>query len=627
MVRLRVLFVDDEPDLLEQAKLYIEKGEKEINVETESSVEKSLELLKNERYDAIISDYQMSEIDGLEFLRILRKEKNSNIPFIIFTGKGREEVAMKALNLGADQYIQKGGDQKAQYGELKHAIFQAVERHRAQKEIQKSEKRYRKTIENAEIGIVICGSKDNVKIFNSKMDEMLGLGTEDLGNLYSWLENNPSNKNKKEIQNKEFEVISGNPNSEQKEIKITPKEKKDAQFILFKQVILGSDETLLLAQDITENKKIEKILEQQLSESPKKEIIEEHREIGNLESEEIRKSNPEDIKNRLKATKGKLEELLTSQWTYARRMLKFSLASWIFGISIFAVLTVIYFRGFSFLSNALPLVVSFFVGGLAVPIIITAALLGKKRKKIQKLDSMKSNLISNYEKALIASEKRKTKEKEEFLHSLLRHDLKNKIQIIEGYHELLRNFDLPEGAEEYVKKARKASREGNNLIEKIRTLRKVDKSKVDKIDVSSVIRRVVQKYEDQADDEGTKIKYDNKDCEILAGPLLEELFSNLVENSIKHADCEIIKISTKRSPEQCMVVIEDDGKGIPDGIKDRIFDKGFKCGETAGSGIGLALVKKIIESYNGTINFKESELGGSRFEVQLNKPKVQDSET
>lgn len=60
----------------------------------------------------------MPEIDGLEFLEIIREEKGMDIPFIMFTGKGREDVAMDALNLGADRYIQKGGNPKSQYGLL-----------------------------------------------------------------------------------------------------------------------------------------------------------------------------------------------------------------------------------------------------------------------------------------------------------------------------------------------------------------------------------------------------------------------------------------------------------------------------------------------------------------------------
>ena len=61
---------------------------------------------KKNSYDAVVSDYEMPQKNGLDFLKELREQKN-DIAFILFTGKGREDVAVKALNLGADSYITK----------------------------------------------------------------------------------------------------------------------------------------------------------------------------------------------------------------------------------------------------------------------------------------------------------------------------------------------------------------------------------------------------------------------------------------------------------------------------------------------------------------------------------------
>ncbi|MFW6142563.1 MAG: sensor histidine kinase, partial [Candidatus Saliniplasma sp.] len=69
----------------------------------------------------------------------------------------------------------------------------------------------------------------------------------------------------------------------------------------------------------------------------------------------------------------------------------------------------------------------------------------------------------------------------------------------------------------------------------------------------------------------------------------------------------------------CIVTVEDDGKGIADDIKEKIFERGFKKGENAGSGLGMYLVKEIVESYGGSIDVKDSELGGARFDVILKR--------
>jgi DNA-binding response OmpR family regulator len=125
---LSVLYVDDDPLLLDVGKLFLEQSGA-FQVEILSSTAEALEKIRTNNYDAVISDYQMPEMDGIQFLKAVR-EQYPHLPFIIFTGKGREEIVIEALNNGADHYLQKGGDPKSQFAELKHNIERAVERKR-----------------------------------------------------------------------------------------------------------------------------------------------------------------------------------------------------------------------------------------------------------------------------------------------------------------------------------------------------------------------------------------------------------------------------------------------------------------------------------------------------------------
>lgn len=141
---LAILYVDDEPDLLEIGKLFLERsGDMSVTVETDARA--ALERLRTTCFDTIISDYQMPGIDGITFLQQVRGSGN-DIPFILFTGRGREEVVIEAINSGANFYLQKGGDPESQFAELMHKIRQAVQRKTA-------EDKYKDVFENATEGI------------------------------------------------------------------------------------------------------------------------------------------------------------------------------------------------------------------------------------------------------------------------------------------------------------------------------------------------------------------------------------------------------------------------------------------------------------------------------------------
>ncbi|MHA2297208.1 MAG: PAS domain S-box protein [Candidatus Hodarchaeales archaeon] len=180
---INVLCVDDEPAIVNLLKISLEKEDERLVVDTSSSVHEGLQKLEEEDFDAIVSDYEMLEMNGLEFLEELRN-KGEKIPFIIFTGRGREEVAIKALNLGANRYIQKGGDPKSQYSILTKAIVSEVEHRRVEESLRQTEARFRMIFENTATGMVRVDVKGHILETNIAFDRFLGYNPEELHGLH-----------------------------------------------------------------------------------------------------------------------------------------------------------------------------------------------------------------------------------------------------------------------------------------------------------------------------------------------------------------------------------------------------------------------------------------------------------
>ena len=177
---LSVLYVDDEPDLLEIGKMFLERSA-EYTIDTSVSAADALIRLEQKKYDAIISDYQMPGMDGIKFLQLLRN-RGDTIPFIIFTGRGREEVILEALNSGVDFYLQKGGDPKAQFAELQNIVGKAVRQKSADEALRESETKYRNILENIQDVYYRSDADGNLILASPSITTVLGYDS--LSELY-----------------------------------------------------------------------------------------------------------------------------------------------------------------------------------------------------------------------------------------------------------------------------------------------------------------------------------------------------------------------------------------------------------------------------------------------------------
>jgi len=178
---ISVLHVDDEQGLLEAVKISLEDTGV-CTVDTAVSAELAMEMLRSHPYDAIISDYAMPDINGIELLRMVREEFGE-IPFIMYTVIPREDVLIEAINSGVTFYLQKGTERGVQTAELIHVIEQATTRRTAELALRESENRFRTIIENIidvyyrtdSEGILIYASPSVLQMLGyDSLDEVIG---------------------------------------------------------------------------------------------------------------------------------------------------------------------------------------------------------------------------------------------------------------------------------------------------------------------------------------------------------------------------------------------------------------------------------------------------------------------
>jgi len=157
---LRVLLVDDEPDVAEVTAEFLQRradAEASVVIETEASA--GLDRLESERFDAVVSDYEMPGMDGIEFLERVR-ERNPELPFILFTGRGSEDLASRAISAGVTDYVQKGSGTD-QYDLLTRRVESAVGRRRAERELSELN-RINRTIRKTTQRVVQAGTRAEI---------------------------------------------------------------------------------------------------------------------------------------------------------------------------------------------------------------------------------------------------------------------------------------------------------------------------------------------------------------------------------------------------------------------------------------------------------------------------------
>ncbi|WP_142859122.1 PAS domain S-box protein [Salinigranum halophilum] len=169
---VRVLHVDDDPEFAAMAAAFLERADDRFAVDTATSVSAGLDSLAASDFDCVVSDYEMPEQDGLAFLDAVRAE-SPDLPFILFTGKGSEEIASEAISAGVTDYLQKGTGTD-QYTVLANRIGNVVERWWAEQEAERTRARLEAITSNSSDVIVTVDSAGTIRFANAAAEDVFG---------------------------------------------------------------------------------------------------------------------------------------------------------------------------------------------------------------------------------------------------------------------------------------------------------------------------------------------------------------------------------------------------------------------------------------------------------------------
>ncbi|MHA1959905.1 MAG: PAS domain S-box protein [Candidatus Thorarchaeota archaeon] len=178
-MKARVLIVDDDEDLLLLAKRFLAGYSTEFELVPVTTAQDAIQELDEGEIDAVVCDFFLGpeQMNGVEILEWLRDEGHDT-PFIIFTGRSREEVAIQALNLGADYYLEKGNDLEGLFKEIGHHIKSVLRSRRMEEALRESEVRFRNVFDSIPIGIHMYELNDDQLIFidaNDAASRILGV--------------------------------------------------------------------------------------------------------------------------------------------------------------------------------------------------------------------------------------------------------------------------------------------------------------------------------------------------------------------------------------------------------------------------------------------------------------------
>jgi PAS domain S-box-containing protein len=590
---IRVLCVDDESTFLDISSLFLERSG-DFTVTTAQSASEAIKLLEKDHFDAIISDYQMPGMDGIQFLVEVRN-RFGPIPFILFTGRGREDVVILAVDKGADSYVQKGGETKSQFAELAHKIRMAIKRRTVESRKEESQGILKTVITEAKEGIIAYDRDLRITLWNRFMEELTGLNAADVQGkityeLFPFIEQTAND----ELMRKALSGITTETAEFEFSIPSTGKKGWVKSIYTPNYDASGTITGVIgIVRDVTERKQAEEAFQE--SEERYRKIFENSPLGMILSTPDLRffSVNPAWV-----AMIGYSEkELLGMSFKDITHPDNLALDLQ---------------RGEELTSGAIPVYStekryikkdgSILWGQVRISTI-------RDEKGAMRYFAAQVEDIT--ERKLSGDALNKANRKLNLLSGVTRHDIGNQLTVLDAYITLLEEQHQDPDSLKQFKKITTAIQRINEMIQFTKEYESIGV----KAPVWQNCRTLVDTAAKQAPLGHVMVKNDIPlSAEVFADPLIVKVFYNLMDNAERYGrKITTIRFFLKEDTTDPVIVCEDDGDGIADEDKGQIFEQGFG----KNTGMGLFLAKEILDMTSITIRETGEPGKGARFELTV----------